>query len=369
MADGEPRTGHGQARIACPLAMAQTSENSPHNREEQGMSTQTASVDLTPVEVHPGTWTEYRELWGRAEALELLTAHPLHLDLELTSHCNLRCKMCWQSGLLDTPMGFMEDELFERIVDEGVRQGLCGIKLQIRGESTMHPRLARLARYAHEAGVLDVQLTTNGTLLDKPGKLEELLGAGLHKLIFSIDPAHDESAREIYGDRVPEVRMIVQEAVELRNRLGLARPYIRVQAYTQPDQTQEELLAELKREFPDVDEYLATHLFNAQYDVDSLDGLSTEYEMYPCSYLWTRLAIYWNGDATICCRDYNATMKLGNVRDAGVRALWLGEKMGGIRLMHLRDERQDITVCSHCEVCTEPKLGRATSKFMHEVKA
>jgi hypothetical protein len=333
------------------------------------MLTPIAGVDLTPVEVRPETWTAYRQLWRRAEALEVLTAHPLHLDLELTSHCNLRCKMCWQSGLLDTPMGFMKDDLFKKLVDEGVAQGLCGIKLQIRGESTMHPRLARLARYARDAGVLDVQLTTNGTLLGKPGKLDELLGAGLHKLIFSIDPAHDESARQIYRHRAPDVRRIVQEAVRRRDRLGLDRPHLRVQAYTRPGQTQEELLAELKREFPDLDEYLATHLFNAQYDADSLEGLSTEYEMYPCSYLWTRLAVYWNGDATICCRDYNATMKLGNAGESGVRALWLGARMNAIRLAHLRDERRSITVCSHCEVCTEPRLGGATSKFIHEVKS
>lgn len=349
--------------------MAQTSASSPNIGEEQSMDRDIASVNLTPIDARPGTWAEYREFWKRAEALEILTAHPLHLDIELTSNCNLRCKMCWQSGLLDAAMGFMDDDLFKRLVDEGVSQGMCGIKLQIRGESTMHPRLAQLAHYARNAGVLDVQLTTNGTLLDKPGKLDELLESGLSKLIFSIDPAHDESAQEIYGDRVPDVRRIVQEAVERRGHLGLAKPYIRVQAYTQPDQTQEELLAALKGEFPNVDEYLATHLFNAQYDMDSLEGLSTEYDMYPCSYLWTRLAIYWNGDVTICCRDYNSTMKLGNVRNLSVRELWLGEKMGIVRRAHLGGERKSITVCSHCEVCTEPKLGRATSKFIHELKS
>ena len=325
-----------------------------------------AAGSLDPVAISPNSFAEYRQLWKQAESLSLLTEHPLHLDIELTSVCNLRCEMCWQSGLLDAPMGFMKDDLFKKIVDEGVAMGMRAIKLQVRGESTMHPRLAELARYAKNAGVFDIQLTTNGTLLDDVEKLDSLLASGLHKLIFSVDPAHDKSADEIYGDKAPDVRSIVLQTLERRAALGFTEPLVRVQAFTEPGQTQDSLLAQLKLDYPGADEYISTHIFEAKDDEDAVGGLSTWYDFLPCSYLWTRLAVYWNGDATICCRDYNCTMKLGNVNETSVRDLWLGREMMRIRTAHLNDERQQISLCAHCEVCTKHKEGNEESnKFLH----
>ena len=40
----------------------------------------------------------------------------------------------------------------------------------------------------------------------KKGKIEELFNSGIDKLIFSIDDAHDESIKEIYKKKKPDVR-------------------------------------------------------------------------------------------------------------------------------------------------------------------
>ena len=42
------------------------------------------------------TFNDYRKYWSKAINAETLTNFPLHLDIELTSDCNLKCKMCWQ---------------------------------------------------------------------------------------------------------------------------------------------------------------------------------------------------------------------------------------------------------------------------------
>ena len=39
------------------------------------------------------------------------------------------------------PRGFMSMKLFKKIIDEGVKNGLCAIKLQSRGEAMMHPKI------------------------------------------------------------------------------------------------------------------------------------------------------------------------------------------------------------------------------------
>ena len=314
---------------------------------------------LTPTAVRPDCFAAYRALWGRAERREILTAHPLHLDLELTSHCNLRCAMCWQAEELTAPKGFMEAAIFKRLVDHGLGHGLCAIKLQIRGESLMHPRIVELTDYAKRAGVMDVQLTTNGTLFaTKPGLLEGLLDAGLDKLIFSIDPAHDESARQIYGaERAPDMRLIVANAMALRNASHPTQ--IRIQTYAAPGQSHAERLAEVRRAFPEVDEYMVNYLWNSRWNEDSLDGLSTDFELMACSYLWTRLAVFWDGEVHPCCRDYNGVIKFGNAANEALADIWLGQPMMEMRRAHLNGLRKQVPVCDRCDVCTRQTTGVA----------
>jgi radical SAM protein with 4Fe4S-binding SPASM domain len=320
---------------------------------------------LTPVALRPRSFADYRAAWRQAERLEVLPDFPLHLDVELASSCNLKCAMCWQADGLEAPMGTMKDDLFKRIIDEGVANGLCAVKLQSRGESLLHPRIGALARYAKEAGVMDVQLTTNGTLLDKRGKLDSLLLSGMDKLIFSIDDAHDESALEIYGpERMPDVRVLARKTIRRRRALGLDRPVVRIQTFAPPGVTQEERLAQIRAEFPDADEFLVNQLWNSKPDEDSLPGLAEDYDFLPCSYLWTRMVVYWNGDVTTCCRDYNCTMKLGNARDTSIRDLWLGRRMMAYRRAHAHAQRHTMDICAHCDISTRRKGSQTTESFI-----
>lgn len=317
-----------------------------------------AAMEAVPA--RPGTWDEYRAAWREAEAGRVLTAHPLHLDLELVSLCNLKCSMCWQStGVLDAPMGTMDDALFKTIIDRGVAQGLCAIKLQSRGESMLHPRIGELARYAKAAGVMDVQLTTNGTLLGKPEKFETLAASGIDKVIFSIDEAHDASARAIYGEDAPDVRTLARRFRERRDALGAVLPKIRIQTFAPPGVTHDQRMAQIQAEFPGFDEYLVNTLWNSNALEDSIDNLSRDYDFLPCSYLWTRMVVYWNGDVTTCCRDYNCTMKLGNAGEDDIGSIWLGEPMMRLRRMHTDGRRRTIPICAHCEVCTRPRAARS----------
>ena len=67
---------------------------------------------------------------------------PLVIYVEASSLCNLACTFC--PHYID-PAGLhkqnMELDVFKKIIDEGVKNGLCAIKLQSRGEAMMHPKI------------------------------------------------------------------------------------------------------------------------------------------------------------------------------------------------------------------------------------
>lgn len=72
---------------------------------------------------------------------------PVRLWVELTSYCNYKCVMCPNKDLKKEDKGFMEIELFKKIVDEA-QDFIFDINLAHRGESMLHPQLIEAIEYA-----------------------------------------------------------------------------------------------------------------------------------------------------------------------------------------------------------------------------
>jgi len=86
------------------------------------------------------------------------------LDLEITTHCNLRCRWCFV-GEVRPERRHMSLELATRVLEEaafdyGPRLHLSG------GEPMLYPELRALLSVAAGCGYTDVLINTNGTLLD-----------------------------------------------------------------------------------------------------------------------------------------------------------------------------------------------------------
>lgn len=129
----------------------------------------------------------YRKRWQEYPQKKIIADFPLHLDIETTNNCNLRCPMCGRNWM-EEKIGYLDWELFKKIIDEGIKYHLPSIKLNYRREPLLHPDLSKMVKYAKEKGILEVQSNTNGLLLNDQ-KAEELIEAGLDRIIFSFDGA------------------------------------------------------------------------------------------------------------------------------------------------------------------------------------
>jgi len=90
---------------------------------------------------------------------------PIRLWIEPTDHCNLSCVMCPNKDLPKEKKGFMDLNLFQKIIDEAAAFAFDAHLLH-RGESLLHPRFFEMARYANDKGVR-TKLHTNATVLDE----------------------------------------------------------------------------------------------------------------------------------------------------------------------------------------------------------
>jgi radical SAM protein with 4Fe4S-binding SPASM domain len=152
---------------------------------------------------------------------------PPHLQLEITSACNLRCMMCLvrYRPPVNKLAGAMTPELFHKVVDEV--PGLRRLTLQGLGEPLLSPHLPEMIRTAVERQVT-VGFNTNATLLTAR-RAAELVGSRVDWLHVSLDGAHAGAYEAIRdGAHFDTVVANVAGLVRAKRDAGSSTPWIRV---------------------------------------------------------------------------------------------------------------------------------------------
>lgn len=180
---------------------------------------------------------EYRRRWTEYPPSFTVGEFPIHLAIEWTGVCNLRCPFCATTTKKwgpDVP-GYMKLDLYKQVVDEAAAEGVYSAKLSFRGEPTLHRQLPEMVAYAKAKGILDVYFNTNATLLDEK-LIHQLIDAGLDRISVSFEGTTKE-AYEAYrvGARFHTVIENVWCLRRIRDERGLGHPQIRVQAVVLPE--------------------------------------------------------------------------------------------------------------------------------------
>lgn len=274
-----------------------------------------------------------------------MSLKPFCLQIEATNACNLDCPMCPRQEMT-RPIGYMEPSLFRKIIDEAGR--VDHIWLHHFGESLLHPELAEMVKYAKDAGIRQVGLSSNATLLTEE-KGGELIEAGLDMLILSIDGVCDEYEKVRVGASWPNVRHNVLNFLRLKKK---GKPETWIQIIDMPEIDVE--AAKLYwRAFP-YRQYIA-RIDVKKYDtwghqVQAINEIRSKSPVYPrklCPFLWSAMIICWDGTCVPCCRDYDKKVPLGNVAEENVIDVFNGRPYTQLRSKH---ERGDFNnpLCVDC---------------------
>ena len=122
---------------------------------------------------------QYRRKWDENPRNLVYGEFPLHIDIEVTSCCNLKCPFCATTfRIKEIDRGLISFEAVKKIIDEGVANGMYGVKFNIRGEPLLHPQIYDFIKYAKNKGLIDVYFNTNGMLLNEHA-CQKLIEAGL----------------------------------------------------------------------------------------------------------------------------------------------------------------------------------------------
>ena len=301
-------------------------------------------------------YQEYRKLWRETAVKHIVTEFPLHLDIEITSYCNLACPMCPRTHRVELGKWenrMMKFETFKKIIDEGADKGLRAINLNNFGESFYNKNIIKMIEYAKSRGVLDIMLHTNGTVMDE-NLAEQVIKSGLDRIIFSVDSISKDIYEKIrinakFEDTVEKVKTFYK----VKEKLNAKKPIIRVSMVRMKENDHEAKDFE-KFWGPYADEITYTDYRN-QDGLDKVDRYTRsrkENKSYSCPALWQRLTINATGEVTACCRDAGKRLTLGKLEEknnSSLTDIWNGKNLKEARNLHEQKKAYLIDACNGCD--------------------
>jgi len=286
--------------------------------------------------------------------------YPSNLLLDVHSFCNASCRTCPYPTLhKQLSMGYMEEGLFRRIVDE-----FAGIKRQhnvrghvifcYMGELFVDPGIFWKIEYVLKSG-LELVIQTNAYLLT-PEKTDRLIETGFRGEIYvSCHGITPEVYRNVMGLHIEPV---LRNVDYLLGRYPRSLVKIRAIPHDWPVGEVLRVKGYWRRRGVSVKIFLP----------NSRTGLLPGLSRWSLKYSGNRLrgckkdlpirdmVIAYNGDVVLCCEDMARKVILGNVREHSLQEVWNSERafevLGQIYQGH---PSSDDFICKSCE------FGRSTA--------
>jgi radical SAM protein with 4Fe4S-binding SPASM domain len=296
----------------------------------------------------------YREMWRQTAVNHVVTPFPLHLDIEITSYCNLLCPMCPRTHRIkrgEWKNRSMRFDTFKKIIDEGVPLGLKAVNLNNFGESLFNKHLVKMIDYAKTAGVIDIMMHTNGTVLTEDLSCG-LINAGLDKIIFSVDSISKHLYEKIrVGGKFEPTIAAIRQLAALRRKLKSETPNIRISMVRMKENAHE--AGQFEAFWGDDADSITYVDYRNQDGLDSEDRYvrkNKEHKHYACPSLWQRMTINATGEVTACCRDAGKRLIIGNRSESPKLVdIWNGAALREARALHKAGRAHEIEACDGCD--------------------
>jgi len=258
----------------------------------------------------------------------------------------MKCPFCLH-GYENRPNTLMPIERYKRLIDEAVAFGVRGLKLNYINEPMLRKDLEQCISYAKSAGMLNVYMVTNGTLLNDKRR-DSMLNCGITKVFISVDAATSETYdKQRLSGKFNLVVKNILDFVEERNRRGLTYPLVRVSFVRNALNIHEE--EDFRKFWKDKVDIIAFQMMTELPDLNS--GLTIKKQVNEtkgCTFPFKQLVVDYEGDILPCCKMGGKKLLLGNIDSMTLQEAWSSDKMRDLQLMHKNNRWHENPVCDRC---------------------
>ncbi len=280
---------------------------------------------------------------------KIIDNYPPVLQIEPASVCNFRCVFCFQidetfnkkkSGF----MGTMTFDLFKQIIDQ-IEGGIGFITMASRGEPLLAKDLPKMLDYIN-GKFLTVKINTNASMLNEK-MIHNILSSGVNTVVFSADAAEEKLYSRL---RVNGSLNKTLKNIELFSKIK-GKQYSDTKLITRVSGVMYD------RKNQDLDSMV--QLWGSLVDQVSFVNYCPWENIYkaepnnikePCSDLWRRMFVWFDGSMNPCDSDYKSILSLGSIENNTISELWCSEAFDSLRKKHLSKDRLSVNPCNGCTV-------------------
>lgn len=290
---------------------------------------------------------------------------PFSIGIGISDFCNFKCVYCTHSipSFKARKEKMLSWEEFINIIDN--INELCKTNGNVKiknfsicglGEPLTCNKLPEMVEYIRKQDFAErIEITTNGSLLTH-SLSDELVAAGLTRLLISVQGVNAEAYKRICGYNIDFEKFIAEIEYFYQNRKQ-CKVYIK---------TLDAALKENEKALfyniftPIADMVNIEHMEKVFEDVDYTGIMSNDknkktrygYEWHDrkcCDSLFMRMNINTNGRVDACgCQQ--PALSIGNLLKKPLSQIWNGELHRKYMEMHLSGIRHKIPRCAHCDI-------------------
>jgi len=260
--------------------------------------------------------------------------------------------MCLNKDLAKSEKGFMDFNVFKKIIDEASIFA-HDINLFHRGESFLHPEIFGMIKYAKKKG-LYTRLNTNATLLNKK-RSRQILDSGLDFLSFSFDGYERKVYENIrIGANFDKTLNNILGFLSMKKELAKSAPYTTFTIIEFSDCSSRGMKGKTKKEFMKRFDSLPLERFVVRKPHNWAGGYNMKESTFNkgpirCTFPWYSLTIFWDGSVLPCPQDFYGKLVLGNVKDSSLLEIWNGPKEILLRENLSENRHKDVAPCARCD--------------------
>ena len=294
-------------------------------------------------------------------------------SMELTNVCNEDCTFC-ATQFITRRNGVMDFDLAKRLIKEVSDTGFCDvITTNVMGEPTLYKQLLDLVEYANTVGQ-KIQILTNGERLDEEfaTRLLQLNPYGVGISFHSTDAASFKFKRsrlsfDTYRERAfgfIDLKFKLQAKTRITFNV-LSTRFQQAEQFTIANSQEIFALARsVKKRYGLVWPVPEVFTHGVQMLLPGVsfmvhDGYFTwsntiiphDATVIPrsgfCPNPFEQFIVLWNGDAALCCIDYNGELAYDNVVGKSILDVFNNEKMRALRHEFLTNG----AIPAKCQIC------------------
>ena len=337
----------------------------------------------------------YRQEWDRRSVELDSSDHPVHVDLETVAVCDLKCGsteedpngfcQIWTHEHIrklgfaehNYMRGYMEPTLYRELAQQCATMGVSSIKLNYRGEPSLHPEVVEFVRHSAELGFVDIMMNTNGNggARTRPELFAELVEAGITDLMFSVDACDPKTyASQRVGGDWDVLLHSVESAVAMRAK-GRGAPDCRIRAsvvrtHLNAQDVDGGRMEQFWTEKMGVDWMSISECYfpaGSQHTWKAATWHQLSAEEFTCPDPFRRMVVTWDGKHTMpCCQGFTLEIDGGSVipmdgaeKAQTIQEAWQSENVERLRNAHRKRSWDRLgsegeAICRNCAVTKKP---------------